>query len=428
MDIAHIAPSGSGNSTIIAPSGSGNNTIIAPSVPDNNSNLAHPTSMDFGLQPGLYDLFNGHGHDHAASDPTSSLAHPDHVNYPTTQLHLIPRHLRLPPQQQQSTTSTMAPLPTASYEDLRAASGLFDMSTRHHQQQQQQSYPHAYSNGHGHGHSNPKSLPIVGHYRDPRAGFVRFGSDRDFNSHGYHAPVDPSSTEKVKEGNLTRVPFADQLAASLVNPAAKHPSTVSASGHTMVYPSPGSDVIFAASSSASPHHWSAHPQAFSSLGPAADCPLDSSVFNATATTGSKRHRDSFDLPDAAPPVRKVARTSSYASHLTTASDSSSAALNTTIKPPRKRKPHAASTVGPTPTPRPNLTEEEKRQNHIRSEKTRRDLIKNSYDVLNALVPALKHGKSGLSRAEILREIAVMVDALCRGNDEMAVGLGFKIER
>jgi hypothetical protein len=66
--------------------------------------------------------------------------------------------------------------------------------------------------------------------------------------------------------------------------------------------------------------------------------------------------------------------------------------------------------------RNNLTEEEKRQNHIKSEKVRRDLIKAQYDALDDLVPGLKSGKSGLSRADVLLEIVNFVENVARGNE------------
>ena len=70
----------------------------------------------------------------------------------------------------------------------------------------------------------------------------------------------------------------------------------------------------------------------------------------------------------------------------------------------------------------NLSEEQKRQNHIQSEKTRRDLIKMQYEVLDALVPALKSGKSGLSRADVLEEIVAYVGTTVQGNKEMIAKL------
>ena len=66
--------------------------------------------------------------------------------------------------------------------------------------------------------------------------------------------------------------------------------------------------------------------------------------------------------------------------------------------------------------RPNLTEEQRRQNHIRSEKYRRAEIKTSYEELGSMVPSLKGGKSGHSKAEVLLEIAEFVEDLLEGND------------
>lgn len=52
----------------------------------------------------------------------------------------------------------------------------------------------------------------------------------------------------------------------------------------------------------------------------------------------------------------------------------------------------------------NLTDDQKRANHIVSEKKRREIINQGYRDLNDLTPALANGKSGLSRSECLTEI------------------------
>ncbi|KAF2768080.1 hypothetical protein EJ03DRAFT_250310, partial [Teratosphaeria nubilosa] len=51
--------------------------------------------------------------------------------------------------------------------------------------------------------------------------------------------------------------------------------------------------------------------------------------------------------------------------------------------------------------RQNLSEQEKRQNHILSEQRRRNIIKTGYAELDQLVPVLNGGKSGLSKADAL---------------------------
>ena len=89
-----------------------------------------------------------------------------------------------------------------------------------------------------------------------------------------------------------------------------------------------------------------------------------------------------------------------------------------ITPGSKRKRSALSGDFQMSISRQNLSETEKRQNHIKSEKQRRDLIKAQYEVLDELVPGLKGGKSGLSRADVLDAIAEEVLTNVAGNDAM----------
>ena len=77
--------------------------------------------------------------------------------------------------------------------------------------------------------------------------------------------------------------------------------------------------------------------------------------------------------------------------------------------------------------RTNLTEDQKRQNHILSEQKRRNLIKNSFTELNELVPCLKGGKSGLSKADIILEIVKHLDSLVTGNEVTAREFGVNPE-
>ncbi|KAK5175077.1 uncharacterized protein LTR77_000214 [Saxophila tyrrhenica] len=68
--------------------------------------------------------------------------------------------------------------------------------------------------------------------------------------------------------------------------------------------------------------------------------------------------------------------------------------------------------------RTSLTQEDKRRNHIHSEKMRRDLIKVQYEELDQMVPDLKKGRSGMSRADVLHTVADFIIALLAGNDKM----------
>ncbi|EME87747.1 uncharacterized protein MYCFIDRAFT_205783 [Pseudocercospora fijiensis CIRAD86] len=76
-----------------------------------------------------------------------------------------------------------------------------------------------------------------------------------------------------------------------------------------------------------------------------------------------------------------------------------------------------------PKKKENLTDQQKRFNHIQSEKKRRELINNGYNTLNVLVPALAQGKSGLSRSECLSEVNMYLQTLSSGNAEILRQLG-----
>ena len=83
---------------------------------------------------------------------------------------------------------------------------------------------------------------------------------------------------------------------------------------------------------------------------------------------------------------------------------------------RRRKP----VVNGAKAARENLTEEQKRENHIRSEQKRRTLIKEGFDDLGDLVPGLKSG--GFSKSTILSMAAEWLDELLQGNKSLAMQL------
>jgi hypothetical protein len=68
--------------------------------------------------------------------------------------------------------------------------------------------------------------------------------------------------------------------------------------------------------------------------------------------------------------------------------------------------------------RENLSEEQKRENHIRSEQKRRTLIKEGFDDLGDLVPGLKGG--GFSKSTTLSMAADWLDELLRGNKTLTM--------
>lgn len=107
-----------------------------------------------------------------------------------------------------------------------------------------------------------------------------------------------------------------------------------------------------------------------------------------------------------------------------ASSQRSSSFSVTSRP----KKHRDSTIE-TPTkkrsgvkqPRENLTEEQKRSNHILSEQKRRNLIKQGFEELNELVPGLRAG--GFSKSSTLMESAKFLDTLILGNQILRQALG-----
>lgn len=76
-----------------------------------------------------------------------------------------------------------------------------------------------------------------------------------------------------------------------------------------------------------------------------------------------------------------------------------------------RKSRLQQTTKPT---RENLTEEQKRTNHILSEQKRRNLIRQGFDDLCSLVPGLRGG--GFSKSAMLTQAADWLEDVLRGNE------------
>ncbi|TKA38985.1 hypothetical protein B0A49_14033, partial [Cryomyces minteri] len=114
----------------------------------------------------------------------------------------------------------------------------------------------------------------------------------------------------------------------------------------------------------------------------------------------------------------------------TAADPSAAISGSTDQnqdPPSTRKTSTPAHPNPTAkSQRENLTDEQKRNNHIKSEQKRRNAIQQGFNDLNAMVPELRQG--GFSKSSMLVETADFLEELVRGNGElerelMRVGVG-----
>ncbi|KFY87961.1 hypothetical protein V500_06667, partial [Pseudogymnoascus sp. VKM F-4518 (FW-2643)] len=96
---------------------------------------------------------------------------------------------------------------------------------------------------------------------------------------------------------------------------------------------------------------------------------------------------------------------------------------TRASPPlhKRLKPTTSSSAGSLSTPkmaRENLTEDQKRENHIKSEQKRRTLIKEGFEDLNELVPELRGG--GFSKSAVLIMAADWLEELVRRNEGLRV--------
>ncbi|KAL7275572.1 hypothetical protein RUND412_001498 [Rhizina undulata] len=88
---------------------------------------------------------------------------------------------------------------------------------------------------------------------------------------------------------------------------------------------------------------------------------------------------------------------------------------------RRTEPNSKSSKKKTPgSKRDNLSEAQKRENHIHSEQKRRNLIRQGFEDLCALVPELRSG--GYSKSAVLAHAANYLDELKRGNAKLRVYL------
>lgn len=90
-------------------------------------------------------------------------------------------------------------------------------------------------------------------------------------------------------------------------------------------------------------------------------------------------------------------------------------------PPGKRRKSAPSQANK--PPRENLTDAQKRENHIQSEKKRRSAIKEGYENLAFIVPALK--RTGYSKSAMLYVAADWLETLVKENEEISARLSKK---
>jgi hypothetical protein len=88
-----------------------------------------------------------------------------------------------------------------------------------------------------------------------------------------------------------------------------------------------------------------------------------------------------------------------------------------------KRARRSSAPGSARPKRENLSDQQKRQNHIASEQKRRAQIKNGFDELNRLVPELR--ESGLSKSGMLLESCNFLEQLKQRNAKLGARLGLE---
>ncbi|KFY28345.1 hypothetical protein V493_02970, partial [Pseudogymnoascus sp. VKM F-4281 (FW-2241)] len=141
------------------------------------------------------------------------------------------------------------------------------------------------------------------------------------------------------------------------------------------------------------------------------------VYDSDALEQPAAHSQSQSQTPNAKPPRKRRPKSFNASATSDSQPRASPPLHKRLKPTTTTTTSAGSGGGSIPPPkmaRENLTEDQKRENHIKSEQKRRTLIKEGFEDLNELVPELRGG--GFSKSAVLVMAADWLEELVRRNE------------
>jgi hypothetical protein len=287
---------------------------------------------------------------------------------------------------------------------LDTASARFEMQQR---QQQQQT-----------------GMPVMLDSRT-RPSPVRFGSDDNFSNGGYQAPVYQRG-QRDRSGALLNIPFAVE---------AIKPEIPTSSPAQAVFATKGQDGNARESNIADlPTPTSAHQASWNNQGQTMteaenesddaqeQQPRKRRKAGSSTVEGSTKKKLSRSLAeenDEANTKRRKSvqvRASSPQSNAGSESEEDDEEVPSSARKRKEKK-----------QPRQNLSDKQKRENHIMSEKKRRQLIKTGYADLNKLVPALAEGKTGLSRSESLFECQIYLEGLLVGTKQVmeALGIGEK---
>lgn len=261
--------------------------------------------------------------------------------------------------------------------------------------------------------------------------------------HLRHQPLEEFK-EETRRAQMTEYPddntFMEWMGTAALQPQRSHSRLLPVTEYQW-----GSDSTFNASKAYTPssqkdtveHH---HQQQLDILGclepsQSADNTRPNSPTPLNSKPGPNASLQALKLPEdpEAPPRKR--RKSKIARAESNADDDDEAEETSSSKASRRRKPKSEHSQASSPpasseggkrrksavnggkASRENLTEEQKRENHIKSEQKRRTLIKEGFDDLCELIPGLQ--SRGLSKSTMLTMAAEYLEQLLQGNKELS---------
>ncbi|SPO05759.1 uncharacterized protein DNG_08446 [Cephalotrichum gorgonifer] len=254
------------------------------------------------------------------------------------------------------------------------------------------------SRGQNHGSGRQFSGDHGGHFQQQQAAApqsrtpkMRWGSDASFGHHqGFVAPSAKDTLEAISQGQL------DLLGCLHVNNSA---ATTRPSSPTAGLASPNKTHSRRASSYAlEVNEPDGPPRKRQKSRGNEEGASPSSAASVSGTAKASRRRKTNADADSASPIAEEAEPSGAADE----------SVDTAA--PRQRRRKSSNAKKPT---RENLTDEQKRENHIRSEQKRRTIIREGFAEISAIVPKLRGG--GYSKSNMLQAAADWLEKLINSN-------------
>ncbi|KAI4738457.1 hypothetical protein E4T50_11071 [Aureobasidium sp. EXF-12298] len=317
---------------------------------------------------------------HAASTLFSYRANPNQVlgtaNFPQAVAQQQPvvqntsRHASFP-FSVPTTTSSSAPQYPSTNPHFRAS---FDNSTTN-----SHSHPHSHTSS-----SHQSSTPMF-----------HFGTDNNFRQSGYAAPYQDLEASTIQHVEFARnMVHSSNDAMSSVENSVPHTPDLTRGVHNYY---PGSM------------------QALASLADQTSTGESDQPKNKKRRKSKRGDDNDFDTSITSPAFR-VNNSSPDGDNTIADSDDDDREDNMPKPSIKRRRASSGANSKLGSIARKNLTEDQKRSNHIRSEQKRRNIIKQGYEDLNELVPNLKTG--GFSKSAVLTETTRFLEEIHHGNNSM----------